>query len=126
MIAENDNAPVASEPQMPAQPPITELEWSFTKNMGNYQSQRLSVRMPVDPGANPEEVLAAAQQWVTDHLAPSSDELWAGRQELGQLQSEKFRLQSQVDGLNARYVALRAGLGKLGMNLPESVEELPF
>ncbi len=47
---------------------ITEISYSFTQNIGNYQGQKLGATASVLPGQDPEEIFIKLQNWVIEHL----------------------------------------------------------
>lgn len=47
---------------------ITEIEYGFTKNIGNYENQRLTYRAILEPWENPEESLAILCDRVAQEL----------------------------------------------------------
>ncbi len=51
----------------PADRPVvsaTEVEYGRTFNLGNYESERIGMRLPVEAGAAPQAVLDQARRWV--------------------------------------------------------------
>ena len=47
---------------------VTEIEFGFTKNIGNYENQRLTYRAILEPWENPEESLAILRDRVAQEL----------------------------------------------------------
>ena len=87
---------------------ITEIEYGFTYNVGNYQSERISARLQVEPGISPEQTFERARQFV---------------EQMHTRRREEAR----------KYAELRSLLQQHGVDIPElssyltppPVEELP-
>lgn len=47
---------------------ITEIEFGHTKNLGNYESQRIAYRATLEPWENPEESLEILRDKVAEEL----------------------------------------------------------
>ncbi len=118
---------------------ITEIEYGFTYNVGNYQSERISARLQVEPGISPEQTFERARQFV--------EQMHTRSKEVAQLDTQVHRLRNAIDNeaykLNQmldrrreearKYAELRSLLQQHGVDIPElssyltppPVEELP-
>jgi hypothetical protein len=47
---------------------ITEIEYGFTKNIGNYQNERVTYRAILEPWENPEESLQILRNKIAEEL----------------------------------------------------------
>lgn len=104
---------------------ITEIEYGFTYNVGNYQSERISVRLHVEPGISPEQTFERARQFV--------EQMHTRSKEVAQLETQVHRLRNAINNeaykLNQvhmrqrealkRYEDLRQLLHTHGVSLPE-------
>jgi chromosome segregation ATPase len=104
----------------------SEVEYGFTKNLGNYQSERLSLRLQLRDGQKAEEALDVAKQWVEAHLAIPEYDLDQAHRELADTQREYKRVNAECEKLEKRYAKLRSNLSELGMDLPDDPADLPF
>jgi small-conductance mechanosensitive channel len=105
---------------------IESVEYGFVKNMGNYQSERLTVTMTVNAHDDPNDVLHAARQWVAEHLSISEPEADQLRDKFTYTQRELTRMERLVAEQRQRYDKFRKALDTLGLSVPSEIEDLPF
>jgi len=104
----------------------SEVEYGFTKNLGNYQSERLSLRLYSDIGETPDQLLPLAKKWVADNLSVSPQEMDETHYALAQKKRELDAMDNKVKNLVGVWQSLKNGLAKLGWTLPNDPEDLPF
>jgi hypothetical protein len=104
---------------------IIEIEYGFTYNVGNYQSERISARVRAEPGETPEQMFERARQFV--------EQMHTRSQEVAQLDTQMRRLRNAIDNeafkLNQmmdrrrdaarQYNELRTLLQTHGVDIPE-------
>jgi hypothetical protein len=105
---------------------VSEVEYGFTKNLGNYQSARLAVRLTVSTSDDPDQVLQQAKAWIDSHLPVTWDEYQERREEYERYARETEAMKLNVESLRKQYAKLRGTLAKLAPSLPEELEDLPF
>lgn len=96
----------------------TEVGYGKTFNLGNYESERIDMRVPVDPGETPAQALDRARAWVegqharTDEVAQVHDRIASLKgQERDARGSAKQVLRQWCD-VAKRYDELRALLAQ--------------
>jgi chromosome segregation ATPase len=105
---------------------LSELEYGYTKNLGNFRSERLSIRLDAMPEDSPEDLLRVAKQWVNEHLQVTQDEVNSAHYDLDNAKRELESIRRKTDELAEVWDSLRKGLSKLGWLLPSDPEDLPF
>jgi hypothetical protein len=105
---------------------ISELEYGYTKNLGNFRSERLSIRVNVTPDVTAEQALDFAKRWVGTHLQVTQDELSDAYYKLDNTKRELADMENKVQNLAGVWRSLKNGLSKLGWTLPNDPEDLPF
>jgi chromosome segregation ATPase len=105
---------------------VQDVEYGFTKNLGNYQSERLSIRLSRYYGETAEQLQQLAKEWVESHLSITADELDRAHYEVSGLERQKAGLATDIQTLKQRYLRVREKLSSLGLVLPEDPEDLPF
>jgi len=103
-----------------------EVEYGFTKNMGNFQSERLSLRLEVLPEEDAEETLSRCRQWVAQHLSVPDQELNDAHYKLADLEVRTKNKSLELERINTRYNRLREAFSVMGFELPEDPADLPF
>jgi hypothetical protein len=105
---------------------ISELEYGYTKNLGNFRSERLAIRVNVTPDVTSEQALDFAKRWVGTHLTVTQDEINNAHYDLDNAKRELAAMQDKTRQLTGVWDSLRKGLSKLGWTLPNDPEDLPF
>lgn len=54
---------------------VVKITYQRTKNLGNYESERLEATADVEEGENPGEVRYRLKQWVLDQLYPDLEQI---------------------------------------------------
>jgi len=103
-----------------------EVEYGFTKNMGNYQSERLSLRVEVDDGELPTEAYGRAKAWVMSHLSVTVEEINDAHYKLADLEARTKNKSLELERVTTRYNRLREAFSVMGFELPEDPADLPF
>jgi len=61
--------------KVPAKKHVVNYELTWTKNMGNFESLKVTVGLSLDGYGHPDTTLSKVREWVEDNLGKSVEEV---------------------------------------------------